>query len=260
MLKIKLRTQKKQKGNKLPGVIGEAVRCYTASHAKRFESTECWRLNSTPEGPAATKRSWMLIPFQAFSSMEEKRGGNIYNPNWPDEFQIQHMTACTPDWEHTNKCSPQCPDFTARCAVLHKYTFLLLQADREERIFICMCWAFSYQHHSNCMWIFQSFYICSHHQWHRTTDGLSNVLFNIYQMRSAVTNCILLKCHTPTCLLQEDLLYKHCPDTTLQAFHTTTVWCYELSCQWLWYTALGATVLNKSSNTHLASSRIPSGL
>ena len=80
------------------------------------------------------------------------------------------------------------------------------------------------------MWIFHPFYIYSHHQWHRITNSLSHVWFNIYQMRRAVTNCILLKCHASACLVLEDLLYKHCPDTTLQASHTMTVWCYKLSC------------------------------
>lgn len=92
--------------------------------------------------------------------------------------------------------------------------FPVASRQREEKIFRCSCWAFSYQQHSNLMWIFHPFYIYSHHWWHRTTDSPSSVWFNIYQMRRAVTNCILLKYHAPAHLLLEDLLQKHCPDTT----------------------------------------------
>lgn len=93
-------------------------------------------------------------------------------------------------------------------------SFPAASRQREEKIFRCSCWTFSFQHHSNLMWIFHPSSIYSHHWWHRNTNSPSSVWFNIYQMRRAVTNSTLLKHHAPACLLPEDLLHKHCPDTT----------------------------------------------
>lgn len=95
------------------------------------------------------------------------------------------------------------PYFSLRLTTLHRIQIQLFPAasrQREEKIFRCLCLAFSYQHCSNLMWIFHPFYIYSHHWWQRTTESPSSVWFDIYQMRRTVTNNNLLKHHTPACL------------------------------------------------------------
>lgn len=114
---------------------------------------------------------------------------------------------------------------------VYKYTFFLLQAGREKREFSGV----HVEHFPTsttaaaCEF---SIHFTSIHTINDTEPPTASpmVWFNIYQMRSAITNCILSKCHMPACPLLEDLLYKYCPGTTLQASHTTNMWCYELSC------------------------------
>lgn len=63
----------------------------------------------------------------------------------------------------------------------------------------------------------------------RTTDGLPHVWFSTSQTKRIVSKPILLKCHTSAWLLLEDLPYKSCPDTILQASDKTSLWCQDWS-------------------------------
>lgn len=63
----------------------------------------------------------------------------------------------------------------------------------------------------------------------RTTDSLSHVWFSTSQMKRIVSKPILLKCYTSAWLLLEDLPYKSCPDTILQASDKTSLWCQDRS-------------------------------
>lgn len=152
------------------------------------------------------KESLWLISFKAIPSKNSVVVTSLTILVGQGKLQIQHVTASKPNWEYTNKYSPQCLDFNLRHAV---YTNTPLscckQAQRREN-FLVYVLSVSYQHQSSRMWISYPFYIYSHHQWHRTTDNFFNVWFNIYQMRKAVTNRILLKHHASACLLLEDLL------------------------------------------------------
>lgn len=85
------------------------------------------------------KESLWLISFKAIPSKNSVVVTPLTILVGQGKLQIQHVTASKPNWEYTNKYSPQCLDFSLRQAI---YTNTPLscgkQAQRRENFLVCV--------------------------------------------------------------------------------------------------------------------------